>query len=47
MLLEIMDISVSHPCACTCCAIAIFYACFGSVLQVRVFGGFYSLNATR
>ena len=40
MLLETLDISVSHSCALTWIAIAIVCACVGSDLNVSVSGGF-------
>ena len=45
VLVETLDNSVSHSCACTCSAITIVCACFGSVLYVRASGGF-SLSKT-
>ena len=45
LLLDTLDTSVSHSCACTCIAMAIVCACVGSDLYVRVSGGFY-LNYT-
>ncbi len=43
VLLETLDISVSHSCAWICSAITILFACGGNVLYVSAFGGF-SLN---
>ncbi len=45
MLLEILDMRVSHSCACMCCDMAIVCACGGRDLYVRLSGGF-SLNDT-
>ena len=45
LLLETLDIRVSHSCACMCIVMAIFLACVGSVLYVRASDGF-SLNDT-
>ena len=45
MVLEISDINVSHSCAWTCSAIAIFCVGFGSDLYVIASDGF-SLNDT-
>jgi hypothetical protein len=38
LLLETLDISVSHSCACVCIVMAIACACVGSILYVRVAG---------
>ena len=46
LLLEILDIRVSHSCACMWSDMEIVCACDGNDLYVRVFGGF-SLNDTR
>ena len=40
LLLETLDVSVSHSCACLCIAMAIVCAWVGSVLYVMVSGGF-------
>ncbi len=40
VLLETLDISVSHSCACTWIAMVIDCACGGSDLYVRLSGGF-------
>jgi hypothetical protein len=45
MFLEILDMSMSHSCACTCSVMAILCACYGSDLYVTAYGGF-SLNFT-
>jgi len=45
VLLETLDISVSHSCACTCSVMAIDCACFGRVLNERTYVDF-SLNET-
>jgi hypothetical protein len=39
LLLETLDIRVSHSCACTWIAMAIDCVCVGSVLYVSVFDG--------
>jgi len=39
IFLEILDIRVSHSCACTCSDMAIFCACFASDLYATAFGG--------
>jgi hypothetical protein len=40
MVLEILDMRVSHSCAWVWSVIAIFWACSGSALYVSVSGGF-------
>ncbi len=40
MLLETLDMSVSHSCAWTWTAMTIICACVGSDLYVMLFGGF-------
>ena len=45
MLLETVEMRVSHSCACMCSAIVIVCACVGRVMYVRASGEF-SLNDT-
>jgi hypothetical protein len=45
LLLESLNIRVSHSCACMCIVMAIACTCVGSVLYVRASGGF-SLDDT-